>query len=371
MSSRQERQRDVTDRITQHFQRTEADRDIRPRRVDARQFAAVPNPTPISPGKSISERIPARRAPLDARNLGAQRSSNGPSIIRTSTGLRDDQGPRILPRRDPSDKQFQGGTSNAQHNRNRGPSNQSRPPRSGAGGAKERRAVSRSDDSEEREDSQDPGEELSQEEIKYLKTRDNISLYNETIFDGRAAEHTRANELKTYTPTEISIDSLRGMGPSLACEEWGMSETVGERLIEVNKKQDEYDDRVEELAHRWAEGDFCLFRSKQEKEDTLKIVERNLAGTGDNANLDTEKEKKKMELVDTRMKEETGKLATRLLKGDYYIGPLGKGQTAELLERYTSRNETYMPKDRQALAGKISTLLPLKTAPSPARASRP
>lgn len=138
-----------------------------------------------------------------------------------------------------------------------------------------------------------------------------------------------------------------------------MNETVGERLIEVKRQQDEYDERIEELAQKVGEGEFCRFRSKQERVDTMKTVERNLAGQGDNAELDEEQEKEKTALIDARMAEARAKLATRLLKGDYYVGPLGKGPTAELLERYTQKNETYMPQDSQALAGKIRTLLPL------------
>ena len=91
----------------------------------------------------------------------------------------------------------------------------------------------------------------------------------------------------------------------------------------------------------------------------LKTVERNLAGTGDNAAVDEGKEKEEMAVMDTRVAEERGKIADRLLGGRYYIGLLGKGQTAELLERYTRKNETYLPRDREALAGKVGTLLPL------------
>ncbi|KAL8932996.1 MAG: hypothetical protein Q9216_006571 [Gyalolechia sp. 2 TL-2023] len=382
--SQKDRQSGFTDHTHQHFHRYDSSRDIRPPAIDARNLAAVPNPTPKPPGKSIGDGAPARRLPLDSHGLRAPRSSTGPRITRTSAGQRDERssnGPRIIrssaaqpenraprmpPRRDASDKQFQGGTSNAQHNRNRGPPNQSRPPRSKAGGPKERRGPVRYLGGDARDDPRDSQEELSTEEVEYLQTKDSIADYNDTIFGGHAAGHIRPNQFKTYTPTEISLDSLQGMGPALACEEWGMSETVGEKMIQVNKAQTEYDERINELAQKWAEGEFCHFRSKQERNHTMKTVERNLAGIGDNAKLDEEKEKEKMSLMDRRMEEETEKLATKLLKGEYYVGPLGKGPTAELLERYTLKNETYLPKDRQSLAGKISTLLPLKSGSSTA-----
>ncbi len=194
--------------------------------------------------------------------------------------------------------------------------------------------------------------------MAYLNSRDSISNYSDMIYEGGAAEHLNPGD-RIYKPANMSAETLQGMGPALACGEWGMSETVGEKLIQVNKKQNEYDERIEELASKFAEGVFCHFRTKQERIDTMKTVERNLAGQGDNAKLDEEEEKEKMAIMDTRMTEERAKLATRLLKGDYYVGPLGKGPTAELLERYTRKNETYMPKDSQSLAGKIGTLLPL------------
>ncbi|KAL8707441.1 MAG: hypothetical protein Q9220_007529 [cf. Caloplaca sp. 1 TL-2023] len=212
------------------------------------------------------------------------------------------------------------------------------------------------------------GDEPSAKELDYLNTRDSISTFGELVFEGGTTKHTKAGHERVYQTSDVSSETLQGMGPAIACGEWGMSETVGERLIQINKSQDEYDERIQKLAHKWAEGEFCHFSSPAERQNTMKTVEMNLAGQGDNAKLNEEKEEEKMALMDTRLKEEREKLATRLLKGDYYIGPLGKGATAELLERYTSKNETYMPKDIQTLAGKIGTLLPLGKAATPANA---
>ncbi|KAI4130080.1 MAG: hypothetical protein LQ338_001932 [Usnochroma carphineum] len=331
-------------------------RSFKPSAVDARDLAAVPNPTPPPPRKSISDRIPAQRAPNDAR---------------TNVASRADRGPRIFSRRDPSDRGNQGGATNASHGRNRTRPNDSRNTRSTAGESRKRSAGgTRPGNGPGGERGKTVADVPSVEEIEYLKTRDTSGGYDDSMFEGSARHYTHESDSKTYTPADMSVDTLRGMGPALACGEWGMSETVGERMMKIGKKKDEYDERIEELARKWAEGEFCRFKSKQEKEDTIKTVERNLAGTGDNAGLDEEREKEKMALVNTRMKEEGEKLAGRLLKGDYYIGPLGKGPTAELLERYTRKNETYMPKDRQALAGKIGTLLPLKTPSAAANPAR-
>ncbi|KAL9576435.1 MAG: hypothetical protein Q9212_007098 [Teloschistes hypoglaucus] len=345
---------------------------------DARDLAGVPNPSPPPPGHSIGEGTRARRASFDARDLGAQPRNNPPHPFRTSSfdsRPSEDQGPRITPRRDASDSRFQGGTTNAVHNRTRG--GPDRPRRSGAGagrsgagsgdrseagGPRKRDRDSRARDfggggsSGKRRDTR---EKPTAEEIAYFRSREEGESYGDSMFQGGTAQYARKPRSTTYTPAIPSLETFEGQGPAIACGEWGMSETVIDTLKRVNLHQDEYDERISKLAQLWEAGEFCQFRNPREKEDTLKTVERNLAGQGDNAALDEMKEKERMELVDTRMKEERAKLATRLLKGDYYIGPLGKGPTAELLERYTRKNETYLPKDSLALAGKIGTLLPL------------
>lgn len=333
--------------------------------VDARDLAAVPNPTPPPPGRSISDRIPAGRAPLDARNLAAGRPSDGPRIIRTGAASRNDQTPRILSRRDPSDKQYQGGSTNASHTRNRGPPSQSgglRPnssskpkkgsagPRSGgsAGGGKGKPINAKP----------------SEAEMRYLQARERPDGPSDLAFISSSKATSSAPHLKkatrTYTPAAMTLDTLEGMGPALACGERGMRETVTERLVEIAREKSAYDDRIEALARKWSEGTFCHFRSKQEKTDTLRTVERQLAGTGDNAALDEREEKEKLALVDQRMQEEGEKLAKRLLGGAYSVGKLGTGPTAELLQRYTGRNESYRAEDGVKLAGKVGALLPLK-----------
>ncbi|KAL8748456.1 MAG: hypothetical protein Q9184_007292 [Pyrenodesmia sp. 2 TL-2023] len=213
--------------------------------------------------------------------------------------------------------------------------------------------------------------EPDEEEKEYLETKDRVTdHWTLSVFGINARKHTQDLKHKTYTPADMSIDTFQGMGPALASGERGLSETVTERMMKIAKKMDEYDSRIEELARMYAEGEFCHFRNKREKEDTMKTVERNLAGTGDNVALDEVQEKEKMALVDTRMKEEGEKLAGTLLKGDYHIEPLGKGPTAELVERYTRKNETYRPEHRQALAEKIGTLLPMNAAASPAATAK-
>ncbi|KAL8810223.1 MAG: hypothetical protein Q9200_002747 [Gallowayella weberi] len=375
---RREQHRDVTDQVSQHYQRTaRSSQEPKPRpdlyyrslklgAVDARHLAALPNSASRPPRRTTDgDRASALRSPTST-NDAQQRRNGGPRTSdprsrpdRDSQGTR---GTRIPPRRDASDRQSRGGTSSAQHTRNRAtPGGRARASgSSGSSEPKKRLGVSQSTPQGAGR-SKVVGDKPTKEELAYLNSRDNISQYSDITFRGGGTQYLKAVDT-TYRPADISAESLQGMGPALACGEWGMSETVGQRLIQVNKAHDEYNERIEELAQKREEGEFCHFRSKQERTDTMNTVARNVAGLDDNAALDEEEEKKekeKMELMDTRMAEERAKLATRLLKGDYHFGPLGKGPTAELLERYTLKNETYLPKDRLALAGKIGTLLPL------------
>ncbi|KAI4193817.1 MAG: hypothetical protein LQ346_003827 [Caloplaca aetnensis] len=356
-----------------------------------RDLAAVPNPTPPPPGRSISEGIPAGRAPLDARNLGEnRRPADGVRIIRfgarSSNDDQQQQAPKFPSRRDPSDRQYAGSSTTASHTRNSrsGPPRQGpRQPRSfGGGGGGGREKNKRSGPSsferggEGREGGRDRSkpalQEPTEEEAAYFATQDRITdPLTLSLFGINAQKHTQEFKPQPYTPAEVSLRTLQGMGPGLACSELGMAEAVTQRMLAIAAQKDEYDARVEELARRYGEAKFCHFRSKREREHVMKTVERGLAGTGDNAALDAQEEEEKAAEVDARMREEGEKLAGRLLKGGYRDGgpPLGEGPVAELLERYTRTNESYRPEQGRALAGKIATLVPLKAGTAaPARA---
>ncbi|KAL8990067.1 MAG: hypothetical protein Q9169_008216, partial [Polycauliona sp. 2 TL-2023] len=326
------KQRDVTDRVNEHFRQTDSARGERKSgpslffrslkldAVDARDLAAPPNSASRPPQRSRGgDRASALRPPLDARNLGAQRPESGRQRSfdprsRPNRGPRDIQGSRIPPRRDASDRQFQGGTTSSQHNRSRAPpGSKPRDSRSIGPAAPKKREREPRSNFVGRERSRQVANDLTEEEIAYLKSTDRTSNYSNLLFKGRATKYINQVE-RTYTPEDTSADGLQGMGPALACSEWGMNETIGERLIQLNRKEDEYNERIAELAQKVGEGKFCHFRSKQEKLDTMETVQRNLAGQGDNAKLDEEQEKEKTALMETQLADERAKLATRLLK---------------------------------------------------------
>lgn len=234
---RREQQKNPTDQTNQHIQQTDNFRDkthdrtgraagtyfrsIRPGAVDARDLATVPNPTPPPPGRPVSDRIPAGRAPLDARNLGTRQPSNGPRIIKTHVGSRDDRGPQIFSRRDPSDRNFQGGSTNASHTRNRGPPNGARKDRTSSGGAKKRTGGTRIGGGVGGNQGKTIFDQPDEEEIEYLKTRERASGFNKYMFGNNVTKYTRENDPKPYTPADMSIATLQGMGLELECGQLG------------------------------------------------------------------------------------------------------------------------------------------------------
>ena len=293
---------------------------------------------------------------VDARSMGVREPSSGPRITRTSDG------PRPLIRRGTSGLKVQGGIGSGESARaSQGPIKRRTGEDTGSdspgGFQKPIQAQGDSHSSSSRRDRHE-GAPLDIEETKYLQAQINDSASLESLL-GLKPPHTKSDEPTMYAPAEVSSAVLEGLGPAVPCGEWGMSETIRENLNRVNTKQENYDERIELLASQYGEGNNVSFKSKKEKEDTLRLITRNLAGVGDNAEIDESEEEKRMALVDMKMKEAGEKMTERLLRGKYTVGPLGKGATAELLEKYTRKNKTYSPRDQDQLVARVGTLLPL------------
>ena len=353
--SQRERQHNVTNEVTYSFQQrygptskshsTRGDfyfRRLNSNAVDARDLAAQPDGPSSPPQQSSQDKRPMKsQQDVGARSIDVQIPNNGFTITRRG-----------------QDPKFQTRSTNSAPRRLTRPS--SGPQRSGP--KRSGRPSFKSNNYADKNDSLSNAKAApSDAELAYLRTRPATRGHDfSDVFDGGATQYSNAAITQApYTPAEISLETLRGMGPAIACGERGMEETVLERLGLIAKNQDEYDARVEDLAQKKADGKYVLCRSKAERDHVDALVKRNLVGEGDNAALDDEKEREQMAVVESRMQEEAQKLATRLLKGDYRIGPLGKGPTAELLERYTRRNETYLPQDSKALANKVRAMLPV------------
>lgn len=199
------------------------------------------------------------------------------------------------------------------------------------------------------------------------KTNNNIE-YTEAEKEYMRRRHARSyTQDKPYQIQDLTQELLVGGGPALAVGEFGMAETVEERLRLLAKKS-----VMEGMAGRGAvirrvmAGHFVRFENEQEKEEVLAEAERI-------SKLEAElKSEEKGEIVESKWTEfvcleeaEKKAVVESRLKGQYTIEAEGAEGILAHLMRNASRNETYLPKDGSALLEKVRTLLSTpKTRPA-------
>ncbi|KAL9609369.1 MAG: hypothetical protein Q9167_005859 [Letrouitia subvulpina] len=209
-------------------------------------------------------------------------------------------------------------------------------------------------------------EKLTPAEKEYLETQPPGSASRLTLSSSTNVQNRHAKPIDSipYTPAEVSLSTLEGLGPSTAGTERGMSETVLERLRHIETSLEAYEEHIRYLASQYNQGYRMRFLSKRERLDTLAYVKKSQAGAGEKEQVDEEEERKQTALTEARMKEEGRKLADRVLEGKYTVGPFGKGATAELLERYTRKNGSYFPGDTEKMVRAVSKILQLEVEPA-------
>ncbi len=168
-----------------------------------------------------------------------------------------------------------------------------------------------------------------------------------------------------FEPEEVSLDNLRGNGPSLAMGTWGMSELVGERLGRIERMRAERELGVvflqrkkkyaaEEAAENAGdeEGDDAAVENMKKSATTQTIPSK-----GDDASDEPKEDTHPL------TEEEKGEFVKRLLGGQYVMGGgVGSGgQHSSVIKniwRQASRNESYTPANGELLVGKVGMLLP-------------
>ena len=177
------------------------------------------------------------------------------------------------------------------------------------------------------------------EEEKYIRERD----------------EKRKPKAVTYVPAAVDLESLSGTGPALpvlGIGAWGQEEAVADWVEEMGarsrsmwKIKGVQVERVE--AYRGWVGEGATARRFQEK----KIRKRDAEAKAGGENPGQMEELLKKEF-------EARKIAEKLFKGEYIFD--GKGEKGVLgsLKSQAVRNETYLPKDWESLAQKVSSLLP-------------
>ena len=158
-------------------------------------------------------------------------------------------------------------------------------------------------------DGGDTREEATLAELEYMKE----------------LEEQKAVKPVAFVVPEVSQEALSGMGPALAFGEFGMSETVRQRLNTVEARQ------------QWG-------------------FEKELGGESGVMDKQNEVEAEQIQ------EDQRSELVNKMLRGDYVMGrDGGHGDVVGQVMKSTCRNESYYPEDGASLMAKVMTILPVQT----------
>ena len=191
--------------------------------------------------------------------------------------------------------------------------------------------------------------------------------------------------VSTYQPAEVSMEALRGFGPTFASGLWGMSEIVEKRLARIEAKRDNVAEWVEFRAKQMLVGErlSCRPRSwksaKNRAEQLLAAArgqQHNNSATAttsapsswgtthDGENNTTGGDVNKQQHVFTD--EQKDDLVRKLVGGRYDVTGIESANhidseknelIEQVLRRYAARNGTYFLEDGEALVKKAMMLV--------------
>ena len=163
----------------------------------------------------------------------------------------------------------------------------------------------------------------------------------------------RSQRSLEYEPVEHSKETLTGMGPATASDEWGMSEMLGERLL---------------LARKHLDREFIQWDSKEQKADVMAVVEKLKAFR--RAKL-TEGDKKNADTASGIGDQQAQALMQKLFGGSYdKFKKSGEKDILGHVERYVHRNDSYYPDDEKSLLETVRSILPAEQASKAARGGK-
>ncbi|KAI9698455.1 MAG: hypothetical protein M1836_004036 [Candelina mexicana] len=160
-----------------------------------------------------------------------------------------------------------------------------------------------------------------------------------------------------HEPTEITLESLIGSGPAIPLGEFGMRDTLTDRMITAARRRPGQFARLDHLAKRLIEGKFVRFESEDEEAQVIKLVDDMNAEKAsiltDRKGEVVQKEAAGFETIDN---ENRGQIMEKLLAGRYHAVKAGHNILADTLSTI-NRNESYMPDDREKLMRKVTELM--------------
>ena len=163
----------------------------------------------------------------------------------------------------------------------------------------------------------------------------------------------RSQRSLEYEPMELSRETLAGMGPATASDEWGMSEMLGERLL---------------LARKHLDREFIQWDSKEQKADVMAVVEKLKASRRTKS---TEGDKKNASTASGNDDQQAQALMQKLFGGSYdKFKRVGEKDILGHVERHVHRNDSYYPNDEKSLLETVRSILPVEQAPKTARGGK-
>lgn len=152
---------------------------------------------------------------------------------------------------------------------------------------------------------------------------------------------------------ELSRETLAGLGPATASDEWGMSEMLGERLL---------------LARKHLDREFIQWDSKEQKADVMAVVEKLKASRRIKP---TERDKETATTASGKGDQQAQALMQKLFGGSYdKFKRLGEKDILGHVERYVHRNDSYYPEDEKSLLETVRSILPVEQASKAGRGGK-
>lgn len=242
------------------------------------------------------------------------------------------------------------------------------------------------------------GREVRSREVRSREFDSGSSDHSDMGWDQEAMELAeygltrRPPPISEYHPAEVSMESLRGYGPAFASGLWGMSETVEERLAQIEGKRDHFAESVEFWAKKMVAGGNvscppsgwksakhrveqlrAAARGQQQQQQQTSSMTAATSTTSPSSCWDTTDDSNKKTAGNDGNRqphvitdEQKDAFVRKLVGGSYEMLPIGNrdkisskkdGFIEQDLWRHAGRNGTYLPKDGKALVRKARMLI--------------
>ena len=156
-----------------------------------------------------------------------------------------------------------------------------------------------------------------------------------------------------YQPAEMTLDSLRGNGPSMELGDWGKNEAVEEWVHHITKHGEKKREQVALMAEKWKNGQYVNYRDWETKKRILDAVEYGIR------DLSEEEQAAVAEKLRDTFRTE---LADRVFKGQYMFEGRKGASVLDSVARQAAKNGSFLPRHGESFAAKVRMLLPVEDA---------